>query len=268
LGVNRSTIYYKEREVPIAQGIEIMIKIDLIFEKHPYYGTRRMTTHLKRGGLRINRKKVRRLMRRMLLKPIYPKPNLSKRNQEHKIYPYLLRKLEITRPNQVWSTDITYIPMACGHVYLTAVMDWYSRKILSWRLSTTLDTSFCVEALEEAIGEYGTPDIFNTDQGCQYTSKEHTDILLKRGIKISMDSKGRALDNIAIERFWGSLKREKIYINEYSTIDDLRVGIVEYIDFYNNGRGHQSLNDYYPAEVYLNGLKEVPPWALDGPLAA
>lgn len=248
---------------------QLMIVIDLIFEEHPYYGSRRMTSHLKREGNTINRKKVRRLMRIMFLVPIYPKPNLSKRNQEHKIYPYLLKNIDIIRPNQVWATDITYIPMSNGHVYLTAIIDWFSRKILSWRLSTTLDTTFCVEALEEALSKYGNPEIFNTDQGCQYTSKEHTDALLKRKIKISMDSKGRALDNVIIERFWGSLKREKIYINEYDTIVELKDGIAEYIEFYNSSRPHQSLNDYYPSEVYKSAvINEAPPWALSGAQAA
>jgi len=227
-----------------------MVTIDLVFEQHPYYGTRRMTSHLRREGHQINRKKVRRLMRIMLLMPIYPKPNLSKRNHEHKVFPYLLRNITIDRPNQVWATDITYIPMNSGHAYLVAVIDWFSRQILSWKLSTTLDKDFCIEAVNEAIEKYGAPEIFNTDQGCQFTAKEYTMNLTNRGIKVSMDSKGRALDNIMIERFWGSLKREKIYITEYSSVDELRRGIDEYISFYNNERPHQSLNDCYPREVY------------------
>lgn len=255
LGINRSTIYYKG-QITEHTDKALMIEIDLIFEKHPYYGTRRMTSHFKREGRTVNRKKVRRLMRVMLLVPIYPKPNLSKRNQQHKVYPYLLRDVSITRKNQVWATDITYIPMSCGHVYLAAVIDWYSRKILSWKISTTLDTSFCMEVLEEALEKYGQPEIFNTDQGCQYTSKEHTGLLNSKGIKISMDGKGRALDNIMIERFWGSLKREKIYINDFDTIKELKDGVHEYIDFYNNGRPHQSLRDCYPSEVYHSGQME------------
>ena len=241
-----------------------MIVIDMIFEKHPYYGSRRMMVHLRREGYKINRKRVRRLMRVMLLVPIYPKPNLSKRNQEHKIFPYLLRNLEIIKPNQVWATDITYIPMSCGHVYLTAVIDWYSRKILSWKLSTTLDTGFCIDVLKEAIDKNGIPEIFNTDQGCQYTSKAFIKELQDRKIKISMDGKGRALDNIMIERFWGSLKRERIYINEYETIKELKNGVEDYIKFYNKGRPHQSLNDYYPHEVYSSGkINKKAPWNLE-----
>jgi len=239
-----------------------MTLIDKQFLETSFYGSRKMTSHLRRLGHRVNRKRVRRLMRVMLLIPVYPKPNLSKRNQEHKVYPYLLRNLEISRPNQVWATDITYIPMAEGHAYLTAVIDWYSRKVLSWRVSTTLETTFCKEALKEALDKYGAPEIFNTDQGCQYTSKEFTEILVSNGIKISMDSKGRALDNIIIERFWGSLKREKIYLNEYDSVKDLRIDIKRYISFYNSKRPHQSLNDYYPGEVYQQGrINEVAPWA-------
>jgi len=197
----------------------------------------------------------------MLLIPVYPKPNLSKRNQEHKVYPYLLRNLEISRPNQVWATDITYIPMAEGHAYLTAVIDWYSRKVLSWKLSTTLETAFCKEALQEAMKKYGSPEIFNTDQGCQFTSKEFTEILIENEIRISMDSKGRALDNVIIERFWGSLKREKIYLNEYDSIKELKKDIERYVKFYNSSRPHQSLNDYYPNEIYQQGeINKVAPW--------
>ena len=216
-----------------------MITIDLVFEEHPYYGTRRMTSHLRREGHSINRKRVRRLMRILLLVPIYPKPNLSKRNHEHKVFPYLLRNIEITRPNQVWATDITYIPTVNGHVYLTAVIDWFSRRILSWKLSTTLDKAFCIEVVNQALEAHGAPEIFNTDQGCQYTSAEFTQNLTSRGIKVSMDGKGRARDNIMIERFWGSLKREKIYITEHDSISDLRGSIKEYIEFYNcNGNPH------------------------------
>jgi len=207
-------------------------------------------------------------MREMMLIPIYPKPNLSKRNHEHKIYPYLLRDMIIDSPNKVWATDITYIPMSSGHAYLTAVIDWYSRKILSWQISTTLDASFCVETLEAAVNKYGSPEIFNTDQGCQYTSNTFTQNLTDKGIKISMDGRGRALDNIMIERFWGSLKREKIYINEYSTVEELKSGVSEYIEFYNNERPHQSLKEHYPSEVYKNISIENYPWEKDKVCAA
>ena len=189
----------------------------------------------------------------LLLVPIYPKPNLSKRNHEHKVFPYLLRNLAITRPNQVWATDITYIPTVNGHVYLTAVIDWFSRKILSWKLSTTLDKAFCIDVVNEAIATHGVPEIFNTDQGCQYTSNDFTSNLTSRGIRLSMDGRGRALDNIMIERFWGSLKREKIYINDYDAISDLQNAIKSYVEFYNCKRPHQSLNDCYPVEVYDQG---------------
>lgn len=251
------------------QDFELMKIIDLVFEKYPFYGTRRMTAHLRREGININRKKVKRLMRKMMLMPFYPKPNLSKRNQEHKVYPYLLRNLDINHPNHVWATDITYIPMKHGHVYLTAVIDWYSRKILSWKISTTLDTSFCIEVLEEALESGKKPEIFNTDQGSQYTSNEFTQRLKDEGIKISMDSKGRALDNVIIERFWGSLKREKIYINEYESIKALKEDIGAYVSYYNSGRVHQGLNNFYPNEVY-NGTDytQAPPLAFEGAQAA
>jgi len=202
----------------------------------------------------------------MLLRPIYPRPNLSKRNHKHKVFPYLLRNLEIVRPNQVWATDITYIPMSTGHLYLTAIIDWYSRKILSWKLSTTLDTSFCIEAVDEAIKKYGKPEIFNTDQGCQFTSSKFTTNLTDKGVKVSMDSKGRALDNVIIERFWGSLKREKIYINEYDTVKEVRSAIEDYVGFYNDRRPHQSLNDCYPGKVYSFGHTR-PSWK-EGPSMA
>lgn len=263
LQINRSSYYYQAKiDYSINPDHQLMIRIDLIFEEHPYYGSRRMTTSLKIEGHNVNRKRVRRLMKIMLLFPIYPKPNLSKRNQEHKVFPYLLRNMDISQTDQVWATDITYIPMSCGHVYLTAVIDWFSRKILSWKISTTLDTSFCIDVLKEAANENSLPQIFNTDQGSQYTSKAFVKELKDREIKISMDGKGRALDNIMIERFWGSLKREKVYINSFDSIRELKEGIREYIDFYNNKRPHQSLNNYSPAEIYKrNEIPENPPWS-------
>jgi len=228
---------------------ELMIQIDHQFTKTPFYGSRKMTAHLRHIKYIINRKKVRRLMRAMGIIAIYPKPKLSIQNKEHKIYPYLLRNLEIVRPNQVWSTDISYIPTKNGHMYLVAIIDWYSRKILSWRLSNTLETAFCIDALNEALTQ-ATPEIFNTDQGCQFTSCKFTQILKTKNIKISMDSKGRALDNIIIERFWRSIKYEKIYLNEYESGKDLRKDISEYIDFYNNERPHQSLGNDFPDKIY------------------
>lgn len=199
----------------------------------------------------VNRKRVRRLMRVMGLAAIAPGPNTSKKHPEHKIYPYLLRGVVVTKPNQVWSTDITYIRMEQGFMYLTAVIDWYSRCVLSWRISNSMDTHFCVECLEEAIERYGKPDIFNSDQGAQFTSKAFTDVLIKHDIKISMDGKGRALDNIFVERLWRSVKYEDIYLKGYTTVSELYVGLTNYFEFYNHSRPHQSLNYATPARVYL-----------------
>lgn len=272
LDINRSTLYYNKREDKTKKDmdLEIMIQIDMQFLLTPFYGTRRMTAYLCRIGYIVNRKRVRRLMRIMLLIPIYPKPNLSKRNHDHKVYPYLLRNLDIVRPNQVWCADITYIPTEHGHVYLFAVMDWYSRRILSWKLSTTLDTDFCIEALDAAIKQFGIPDIFNTDQGCQFTSNNFTSNLKGHGIKISMDSKGRALDNVVIERFWRNIKQEKIYLNEYDSISALRGGIEEYMLFYNEERPHQSFAYSTPDEIYKQKIGNIktPQLAIKGAIAA
>jgi len=238
-------------------NLKLMNLIDEQYLKTPFYGFRKMTVYLRKLGHWVNEKRVRRLMKIMGLIAIYPKPNLSKRNQEHKVYPYLLRNVEITHSNQVFSTDITYIRMKNGFMYLTAVMDWYSRKILSWELSNTLDTQFCIDALNNAIRIYGCPEIFNTDQGCQYTSTKFTDILKENDIKISMDSKGRALDNIFVERVWRSVKYECIFLNNYETVPELYWGLKRYIDFYNSERPHQSLEYGTPNEQYIQGLKQV-----------
>lgn len=250
LGVNRSTFYYTPKPEN-SYTLDLMAKMDELYIKKPYLGSRGMTRYLKRAGLLVNRKKVRRLMEKMGISAIYRKPNTSRVNNEHKIHPYLLNEIEITRPNQVWCTDITYIPMKKGFLYLVAIMDWYSRCILSWRISNTLDVSFCKEALEEALSKYDSPEIFNTDQGCQFTSKEFTEILSNNGIKISMDGKGRAIDNVFIERFWKSLKYEEVYLKAYETTKEAIFSIGDYIWDYNNERPHSSLADATPSEVYL-----------------
>lgn len=223
--------------------------IDEEFTKHPFYGVRRITAYLRNNGHLVNRKRVSRLMKKMGLTAIYPKRNLSKNNSEYKKYPYLLRDLEIEYPDQVWSTDITYIRLSKGFVYLTAIMDWFSRYVLSWKISTTLDSVFCLEALEEAL-KISKPDIFNSDQGVQFTSVAFTSRLEKSGIQISMDGRGRALDNVFVERLWRSLKYECVYLNEYSSVLEVKKSINEYFKFYNEERLHQSLNYQTPKSVY------------------
>lgn len=224
--------------------------IDEQFLETPCYGARQMASHLRRQGYGVSRKRVRRLMRIMGLSPIYQKPNTSKPHPEHKIYPYLLRGLTIDRPNQVWCADISYIPMRRGFLYLVAVMDWASRKVLSWRLSNTMDADFCVAALEDALQRYGCPEIFNTDQGSQFTSFAFIGALKEAGIRISMDGKGQWTDNVMVERLWRSLKYECIYLHCFETGSEARQGIGRWIDFYNKSRPHSSLDDRTPAEAY------------------
>ena len=250
IGLSRSS-YYREGVVDQekSENLEIMKIIDNEYTDHPFYGTRKMRDVLRRKGYRINRKRVQRLMRKMGIQSIAPKPNTSKANPQNKVYPYLLRNFDVTMPNQVWCTDITYIPLASGFVYLTAVMDWYSRYVLSWELSITMDSEFCVSSLERALRCYRTPYIFNTDQGAQYTSHEFTDVLKNNYIKISMDGKGRAMDNIFIERLWRSVKYEEIYVNEFKSVAQLRKSLKKYFDFYNNERPHQSFDGQTPAEI-------------------
>ncbi len=233
-----------------ADDLVVMRRMDEIYLLTPFYGTRRMVVELGRHGLVVNRKRVRRLMRLMGLEAIYQKPNTSQRHPEHKVYPYLLKGLTIDRVNQVWCADITYIPMAKGFVYLVAVMDWFSRRVLSWRLSIGMETDFCVEALEEAMERYGPPEIFNTDQGVQFTSADFIDTLEARGVRVSMDGKGRYLDNIFIERLWRSLKYEEVFIKAYSTVSEARKGINAWILFYNDRRPHQALEYRTPREVF------------------
>jgi putative transposase len=224
--------------------------IDKQYLKTPTWGSRSMRNYLRRLGYKVNRKRIQRLMRLMGLEAIYPKKKTSCPHPDHKVYPYLLRNMKIDRPNQVWAADITYIPMARGFMYLVAVMDWNSRKVLSWRLSNTLDTDFCVDALEDAINRYGTPDIFNTDQGAQFTSKAFTGVLKRHDIKISMDGRGRVQDNIFIERLWWTVKHHYIYLHAFDNGTQLRMGLKEFFDHYNHERSHQALDNMTPDEVY------------------
>lgn len=250
LGLNRSTCYLGSSG-ETEYNLRLMNLIDEEYTAHPFYGSRRMAAWLCTRGYIVNRKRAQRLMRLMGLEAIYPKPNLSKADVEHKKYPYLLKDVEIRSPGHVWSTDITYIRLREGFAYCTAIIDWYSRYVLSWRVSNTLDNSFCIEALEEAL-EKGKPDIFNTDQGVQYTSRDFTRILEKASVRISMDGKGRALDNVFVERLWRSLKYEDIYLKDYSSVKDARKGIEKYFSFYNNERLHQSLGYRCPRDVFFN----------------
>jgi len=251
LQFNRSNLYY-EPVLVSKETLNIMTRIDEIYTAYPFYGSRKITVALKQDGWSICRERVQRLMRQMAIEVIYPKPKLSIKDKQHTIYPYLLADYSIERPNQVWSSDITYIRLKQGFMYLVAIIDWYSRYVLSWRLSNALEASFCIEALEEAL-EKGTPDIFNSDQGSQFTCKDYTKVLLQNKIKISMDGKGRALDNIFVERLWRSVKYENIYLRNYETVLELKNGLHEYFPFYNNKRYHPSQKYKTPKEVpYLN----------------
>jgi len=249
LSISRSTYYYETKgESPFNQ--KLMRMIDEQFLKTPSYGSRKMSRWLRRQGYCVSRKRVRRLMRLMGLVAVYPKPRTSLPNTAHKIYPYLLKGLEIDRPNQVWCADITYIPMRRGFLYLVAVMDWYSRRVLSWRLSNTLDTEFCVAALEEALLRYGPPEIFNTDQGCQFTSLDFTQTLKEAGVRISMDGKGRWMDNVFIERLWRTVKYECVYLHEFENGKHAGKILRDWFKEYNEERPHMSMDDLTPDEVY------------------
>ena len=228
--------------------------LDEEYTRHPFYGSRKMTVWLRLQGHPVNRKRVQRLMQILGLAAMVPGPNTSKKHPQHKIYPYLLRGLAITLPNQVWSTDITYVRLAHGFMYLVAIIDWYSRKVLAWKLSNTLDVSFCLECLTDALNDHGAPEIFNTDQGSQFTSSSWIKILQGYGCKISMDGRGRALDNIFVERLWRSVKYEDIYPKNYVVVADLLLGLTEYFLFYNSERFHQALSYKTPNEVYLTGI--------------
>jgi putative transposase len=233
-----------------AENLELMRLIDEEYTRHPFYGSRKMRDWLERQGHAVSRKRVRRLMRKMGLVSVAPKPNTSRPAPQHKIYPYLLRGLEIERPDQVWCADITYIRLAHGFVYLTAVMDWYSRYVLAWEVSVTLEEAFCVSALESALRRHGRPEIFNTDQGSQFTGEAFTGVLKNADVAISMDGKGRAMDNIMVERLWRSVKYEEIYLKDYASVGELTAALKQYFAFYNAERPHQSHGGQTPAEVY------------------
>jgi putative transposase len=248
VGLPRSSYYYTAAE-ETALNLELMRLLDEEYTRHPFYGSRRMVEWLRTQNHEVNRKRVRRLMRTMGIEAIYPKPRLSVADKEHEKYPYLLSGLAITRPNQVWSADITYVRMRRGFIYLVAIIDWYSRYVLAWETSNTLDTTFCLAALEAAM-QQGQPDIFNTDQGCQFTSKNFTGALKSRKVQISMDGRGRALDNVFIERLWRSVKYEEVYLKDYVEVVDAVTGIDAYLGFYNHERPHQSLGYKTPWQVH------------------
>ena len=248
LGLAHSTWHYRAAEVS-AENLRLMRMLDEQYMQRPYYGTRRMRVWLKSQGQDVNRKRVQRLLRLMGLEAIYPKPRTTQRNAAHRVYPYLLRGVKVAHADQVWSTDITYVPMPRGFMYLTVVMDWYSRYVLSWALSNTLEGSFCLEVLEEAL-EGGKPEIFNTDQGVQYTATAFTSRLERAGVRVSMDGRGRALDNVFVERLWRTVKYESIYLHGYATVPALERGLREYFEYYCHGRPHQSLEYQTPAQVY------------------
>jgi putative transposase len=257
LSLSRSSYYYGSQRDD-CYNLYLMNLIDEQFTRTPFYGVERMTVWLRRHGQEVNRKRVRRLMRLMGLEAIYPKPRLSLSNQGHKKYPYLLTNLAIDHPDQVWCADITYIRMLHGFVYLTTIMDWYSRFVLAWEISTTLDVSFCLSALEQAL-ELSKPQIFNTDQGSQFTSTEFTGRLEQEDIRISMDSRGRVYDNIFVERLWRSVKYEEVYLHDYRNVSDVRDGITKYFIFYNMERLHESLGYQTPYEVYVKERLNINP---------
>jgi putative transposase len=253
LGLSRSSFYYQPA-VESAENLELMRLIDRQYTAQPVFGSRRMTVWLQGQGYEVNRKRVQRLMRLMGLEAIYPRPKLSLPGQGHKVYPYLLRGVEVVRPDQVWSTDITYVPLPGGFMYLAAVIDWFSRYVISWRLSNTLDGGFCLEMLDEALGT-GRPEVFNTDQGVQFTAQAWTGRLESAGVAVSMDGKGRCLDNVFVERLWRTIKYEDIYIKGYETVPALAAGLGGYFPFYNERRPHQSLGYQTPAGVYRHGRR-------------
>ena len=256
LELSRSSLYYLS--VPVSdRDLELMRRIDEIHLKHPFMGSRSIRDQLQDMGHKVGRQHVSTLMKKMGIAAMYRKPRLSKPHPDHKVYPYLLRDLKINRANQVWAADITYLPMARGFCYLVAIMDWASRKVLAWRLSNTLDASFCVEALHEALARYGSPEIFNTDQGSQFTSDAFIGVLKSHSIDISMDGKGRWMDNVFIERLWWSVKYQDVYLKAYSSIAEARKGLSIYFEFYNSQRRHQSLDRRTPDDVYWSTLPKM-----------
>lgn len=255
--VSRATVYRQrhtaEREADV-DDLLLCRLIDEEYTKRPFYGSRRMVKFLRNQGYVVNRKRVQRLMRQLGLAGMAPGPATSSKHPEHKVYPYLLRGVAVTRPNQVWSTDVTYIRLERGFAYLVAIIDWYSRKVLSWRISNSMDASFCVDCLEDALRAYGKPEIFNSDQGSQFTSHAFTGVLKREDVSISMDGRGRALDNIFVERLWRSVKYEDVYLKGYATMGELTIGLTQYFAFYNAERPHQSLGYETPNQVYASGL--------------
>jgi putative transposase len=254
LGLGRSSLYY-EPAGETAENLRLMRLIDQEYTAHPFFGSRRMTVWLVEQGEEVNRKRVQRLMRLMGLEAIYPKPKLSVAGRGHRVYPYLLRNVGIERPDQVWSADITYVPLACGFMYLAATIDWYSRYVIAWRLSNTLDGSFCLDMLEEALSQ-GRPEVFNTDQGVQFTAQAWTGRLEQAGVAVSMDGRGRCLDNVFVERLWRSVKYEDIYLKGYEGVPALAHGLGRYFPFYNRERPHQALGYRTPAAVYQEGRRK------------
>jgi putative transposase len=255
VSISRSSFYYQ----PVgetAENLALMRLIDAQFLETPWYGSRQMARHLRRDGHEVGRKRVRRLMGVMGLVPIYQRPRTTVPHPEHRVYPYLLRDLAVERPNQVWCADITYIPMRRGFLYLVAVMDWATRKVLAWRVSNTMDVAFCVEAVQEALARFGCPEIFNTDQGSQFTSSEFIEVLRAAGVRISMDGRGRWVDNVFIERLWRSLKYECVYLHAFETGSELRAGLLRWIGYYNTGRPHSTLGGRTPDEAYGTGMME------------
>ncbi len=253
LGLSRSTVYYQPMPVS-TPDLVLMRRIDALHLDYPFAGARMLRDFLRRDGHAVGRRHVASLMRRMGIEAVYRKPHTSQGHPAHRVYPYLLRHLEITHPNHVWAADITYIPMQRGLVYLFAVLDWASRRVLAWRLSNTLTTDFCLEAVQEAITRYGTPEIFNTDQGCQFTSLEFTGLLQDQGIRISMDGKGCWRDNVFVERLWKSIKYEEVYLHAYETVSAAQQGLERYLTFYNQARPHRALDGRTPETVYLDSL--------------
>ncbi len=253
-GVARATFYERQLLREESEGTLILMRlIDEEYTRRPFYGSRRMVVSLRRQGYVVNRKRVQRLMRLMGLAGMAPGPSTSGTHPAHPVYPYLLRGLQVCRPNHVWSADITYIRLSRGFVYLVAIIDWYSRRVLAWRISNSLDTAFCVDCLEDALRLVGKPDIFNSDQGSQFTSAAFTGVLKREGVAISMDGRGRALDNIFVERLWRSVKYEDVYLKGYGTVTELTLGLADYFAFYNGERPHQSLDNRTPITVHADG---------------
>ena len=256
IGISRGSVYYRPRPIS-EQDQKLMKKIDRLHLEYPFAGSRMLRDFLRQDRIKVGRKHVATLMKRMGIEALYRKPRTTKPGAGHKIYPYLLRTLPIDRPNQVWAMDITYIPMARGFVYLAVVLDWYTRRVLSWKVSITMDVHFCLEAVEEAISRYGTPEIMNTDQGSQFTSQAFTGLLKEHRIKISMDGKGSWRDNVFIERLWRSVKYEDIYLRAYSSVSEVKTGLSRYFNFYNSRRPHSSLDGQTPDQVYFNTLPQI-----------